>query len=111
MLHTNNGQKSRLQRLRNAVPQGSVLALTLFNIYIHDLSQTQFAKYAYADGISIMHTDQRWQGLERTLTEDMTVIAEYLQRWRLKPSDAKTVTAAFHLTNKKANQHRPKCTL
>ena len=34
---SSDGQQSRLRRLKNDVPQGSVLAALLFNIYIHDL--------------------------------------------------------------------------
>jgi len=48
-LTTGNGKRSRLQRLKNSVPQGSVLAPLLFNIYISDLPTTVSRKYAYAD--------------------------------------------------------------
>ena len=34
----------------------------------------------------------------------MTTLSAYLQTWRLKLSHAKTVTAAFHLLNRKAKR-------
>ena len=36
-LTTGDSKQSRLRRLKNSVPQGSVLALLLFNIYTYDL--------------------------------------------------------------------------
>ena len=52
-----NGKRSRLRRLKNGVPQGSVLA-PLLNIYLSDLPTTVSKKYAYADDLAIMHADQ-----------------------------------------------------
>ena len=63
-LTTGNGQWSRLRRLKNEIPQGSVLALLLFNIYISDLPSTISRKYAYADDIAIMHADGDCQVVE-----------------------------------------------
>ena len=40
--------------------------------------------------------------LEKTLSENMTTLSAYLQTWQLKLSQAKTVTAAFHLHNREA---------
>lgn len=37
----------------NGLPQGSVLALTLFNLYIHDLPDTKGLKFQYADDTAI----------------------------------------------------------
>jgi len=50
-LTTGNCKRSRLRRFRNGVPQESVLAPLLFNIYISDLPTTVSRKYAYADDL------------------------------------------------------------
>jgi len=59
-LTTRNGQRSRLRRLKNGIPRGSVLAPLLFNIYISDLPTTVSRKYAFADDLAIMHADGNW---------------------------------------------------
>ena len=51
---TSDGQQSRLRRLKNSVPQGSVLSPLLFNIYIHNLPDTMSRKYGYADDLAII---------------------------------------------------------
>jgi len=78
-LSTGNGQRSRLRRLKNGVPLGSVLAPLLFNIYISDLPTTISRKYAYADDVAIMNADGDWQAVEEALTKDMATLGEYLQ--------------------------------
>ena len=78
-LTTGNGQRNTLQRLKNGVPQGSVLAPLLFNIYISDLPATISRKYAYADDLAIMHADGDWLAVEGALCKDMATLSEYLQ--------------------------------
>jgi len=84
-LTTGNGKRSRLQPLKNGVPQGSVLAPLLFNTYISDLPATISRKYAYADNLAIMHAGGDWQAVEWVLTvltnvlgKDMATVSEYL---------------------------------
>jgi len=101
-LTTGNGQSSRLQRLENGVPQESVLAPVLFNIYISDLPTTISRKYAYADDLAIMHTDGYWLAVEGVLSKDMATLRDYLETWKRKCSTTKTVSAVFHLNNKEA---------
>jgi len=88
---------SSRSRLRNGVPQGSVLAHLLFNIYIPDLPTTVSRKYAYADDLAIMDADGDWQAVEGVLSKDMATVGEYLQTWKLKLSTTKPVLAIFHL--------------
>ena len=74
--------------------------LSSFNIYTHELPVTVAGKFVYADDLAIMHSAEDWQSLEGTLTQDLEALSSYLQKWKLKLSTAKTVTAAFHLYNK-----------
>ena len=103
-LNTSDGQCSRQRRLKNGVPQGSVLAPMLFNVYIHDLPVTQAKKYGYADDLAILLQKKSWEDIEGGLTADMTILSTYLENWRLKLSIAKTMSSVFHLHNKEANR-------
>ena len=88
----------------NRLPQESVLAPLLFNIYIYDLPSINSKKYAYVDDFTILYSSGDWNVLERTLSENMTTLPAYLQTWRLKLSHAKTVTAAFYLHNREVKR-------
>ena len=104
ILQTSDGQRSRLRRLRNGVPQGSVLSPMLFNIYIHDLPETTSRRYGYADDLAIMLQQPTWRAVEEGLNKDMDILAAYLRSWRLQLSTGKTVSAAFHLCNREAKR-------
>ena len=101
---TGDSKQSRLRRLKNGVPQGSVLAPLLCNIYTYDLPAMISRKFAYADDLALLHSSGNWKDLEGTLSQDMSTLLAYLQTWRLKLSHTKTVTAAFHLNNREAKR-------
>ena len=103
-LTTGDSKQSRLRRLKNGVPQGSVLAPLLFNIYTYDLPSMISRKFAYADDLALLHSSENWKDLEGTLSQDISTLSAYLQTWRLKLSHTKTVTAAFHLNNREAKR-------
>ena len=104
ILTTGDSKQSRLRRLKNGVPQGSVLAPFLFNIYTYDLPSMISRKFAYADDLALLHSSGNWKDFEGTLRQDMSTLSAYLQTWRLKLSHTKTVTAAFHLNNREAKR-------
>ena len=59
-------------------------------------------KCAYADDLALLYASRDGKAVEDTLSQDMTTFSAYLQTWRLKLSNTKTVTAAFHLNNREA---------
>ena len=97
------GEKCSPWRLqKNGLPQGSVLAPTLFNIYTTDLPQTTSRKFIYADDICCAHQEPNFEQLNAVLNEDIQRMANYCKEWRLKPSVQKTVSSIFHLNNARA---------
>ena len=103
-LTTGDSKQSRIRRLKNGIPQGSVLAPLLFKIYTYDHTSMISRKFAYADDLSLLHSSGNWKELEGTLSQDVSSLSAYLQTWRLKLSHTKTVTAAFHLNNREAKR-------
>ena len=103
-MHTSDGQRSRLRRMKNGVPQGSVLSPMRFNIYISDLPETTSRKYGYADDLAILLRRPTWKEMEEGLNKDMTILVEYLRKWRLQLSIGKTVSVAYHLNNREAKR-------
>jgi len=77
-LKTSDGQRSRLRRLRNGLPQCASLAPLLFNIYISDIPLTRSCRYGYADDLALLYSNKSLEELEKTLSADMCTIAEYL---------------------------------
>ena len=77
-LTTGDSKQSRLRRLRNGLPQGSVLATLLFNIYTYDLPFMTSQKYAYADDLGLLYAFRDWKAVEDTLGEDMTALLAYI---------------------------------
>ena len=63
-LTTGDSKQSRLRRLKNGIPQGSVLAPLLFNIYTYDLPSMISRKFAYADDLALLYSSGNWKDLE-----------------------------------------------
>ena len=104
VVHTSDGQRSRLRRIKNGVSQGSVLSSMLFNIYISDLPVTTSRKYGYADDLAILLRRQSWKVMEESLNKDMTILVDYLRKWRLQLSIGKIVSAPYYLNSRETKR-------
>ena len=104
ILETSTGECSRKRRLRNGVPQGSVLAPILFNIYVSDMPKGDCKQYSYADDSALGYDDHSFEVIEASLEKDANMLATYFNRWHLKLSLPKTVTSVFHLANRCAKR-------
>ncbi|VVC36775.1 Reverse transcriptase domain [Cinara cedri] len=78
--------RSSTKQLNNGLPQGSVLAPTLFNLYISDLPATTSRQFTYADDIAISTQHEQFENNEATLNQDLEKFHKYFQQWRLKPN-------------------------
>ena len=79
-MHTSDGQRSRLRRMKSGVPHGSVVSPMLCIIYISDRPKTTSMKCGYADGLTILLRRPSWKEMEEGLNKDMTILVDYLRK-------------------------------
>ena len=98
-----NGKKSRWRRQRNGLPQGSVLALMLFNIYTNDQPvHADTRSFIYAGDLCIASQGNDFKDIEASLTSALNTMTTYYNTNQLRANPSKTQVCAFHLRNREA---------
>ena len=101
-----DGEKSRWRKQKNGLPQGGVLAPTLYNIYTADIPTTEGTQnFIYADDLCITAQANSFEEVEKYLTKGLRELSRYYEENQLKANPTKTQISVFHLRNKDAKRH------
>ena len=50
---------------------------TTNKIFVYDLFSTTSRKYAYANGLALLHSPKDWKGLKETLSHNVVTLSAY----------------------------------
>lgn len=86
------------------LPQGSMLAPTLFNIYRNDLPTNLNTKHFLCEDDLAITSQKDTFEVEKTLTLALKEMSTYYKENYLRPNPNKAQTCSFHLRNRNANR-------
>jgi hypothetical protein len=90
------GEFSTPREIQAGVPQGSVLAPTLYSLYINDTSRTPGIHLAlFADDTYIYATDRKENYVFRKLQRGLNAMEEWSEQWNIKINEDKTRAVYF----------------
>jgi len=90
------GEMSTPRIMQAGVPQGSVLAPILYNLYINDIPRTPGVHLAlFADDTCIYATDRNERYVKRKLQRGLNAIEKWCEHWNIKINEDKTRAVYF----------------
>jgi hypothetical protein len=98
------GEMSTPRYMQAEVPQGSVLSLTLSNLYLNDTPQTSGVNLAlFADDICRYVTDRKESYVLRKIQSGLNSMAAWCEHWNIKINEDKTRVIYFTHRNRPPN--------
>jgi hypothetical protein len=90
------GELSTPREIQAGVPQGSVLAPTLYSLYINNTPRTQGVHLAlFADDTYLYATDSRESCVLRKLQRGLNAMEEWCEKWNIKMNEDKNRAVYF----------------